>query len=122
VLENLAERVNGNAALVRRGRFLDVNFLIEVGARAFHVRVAAGRIAEVVEGPVLMRPWHFAIRASEEAWAEFWAPVPRPDYHDIFAMTKAGTAVIEGDIAPLMANLRYIKEVLATPRAPTEDA
>jgi hypothetical protein len=63
-----------------------------------------------------MRPWRFAVRADAEAWEEFWRPVPRPGFHDLFAMTKAGRATVEGDLQPLMANLRYLKEVLAAPR------
>ena len=31
-------------------------------------------------------------------------------------MTKTGAAAVEGDLQPLMANLRYIKDVLAAPR------
>ena len=115
-LARLAELVNGDGALVRRGRFLDVDFLLEVGAEPYYLSVRAGRIAEVVTGPKLMRPWRFAIRAPAEAWAEFWQPMPAPGYHDIFAMTKAGVARVEGDLQPLMANLRYVKEVLAAPR------
>ena len=46
----------------------------------------------------------------------FWATVPAPGYHDLFAMAKFGHARIEGDLRPLLANLRYIKEVLEAPR------
>jgi hypothetical protein len=31
-------------------------------------------------------------------------------------MAKAGHARIEGDLLPLMANLRYVKDVLEAPR------
>ena len=116
MIDRLPELVNGDAALVRRGRFLTVDFLVEVGERPWHVSVERGRIREVVAGPVLMRPWRFAIRASREAWERFWEPVPEPGWHDLFAMTKQGAAVIEGDLQPLMANLRYLKDVLAAPR------
>jgi hypothetical protein len=119
LLTSLPELVNGNGPLVRRGRFLDVDFLVGYGDRPYHVAVRRGRIESVDAGPILMRPWRFAIRASEAAWHEFWAPVSRPGYHDIFAMTKSGKAVVEGDLQPLMANLRYIKEVLAAPRGKT---
>ena len=95
---------------------LHVDFMIGVGDTPYHVRIERGRVAEVVEGPQLMRPWTFAIRAGTEAWAKFWAPVPEPGYHDIFAMAKAGEATVEGDLHALMANLRYFKEVLAAPR------
>ena len=116
MIDRLAELVNGDAHLVWMGRFLDVDFLVEVGDMPFHVRVERGRIAEIVEGPRLMRPWTFAIRASVDAWSKFWTLVPEPGYHDIFAMAKAGEAIVEGDLHPLMANLRYVKEVLAAPR------
>ena len=116
MIERLSELVNVDEALVRRGRFLTCDFLVEVGETPYHVSVECGRIASVVRGPVLMRPWRFAIRATEDAWREFWQPVPRPGYHDLFALTRFGRARIEGDLQPLMANLRYIKEVLETPR------
>ena len=116
VMAALADAVNGDPALVRRGRYLDVEFVIEIDAERYYVTVAAGRIVAVVPGPALMRPWRFAIAASADAWRRFWQPMPEPGYHDIFAMAKSGAARIEGDLQPLMANLRYIKEVLATPR------
>jgi hypothetical protein len=116
MIERLSELVNADAALVRRGRFLTTDFLVEVGEEAFHVSVHEGRIAAVTRGPAPGRPWRFAIRASAEAWREFWQPVPRAGYHDLFALTRFGRARIEGDLLPLMANLRYVKEVLEKPR------
>jgi hypothetical protein len=116
MIERLFDLVNADAALVRRGRFLTTDFLIEVGDEPFHVSVQDGRIASVTRGPAAARPWRFAIRASAEAWREFWQPVPRAGYHDLFALTRFGHARIEGDLLPLMANLRYVKEVLETPR------
>ena len=116
MIERLGELVNADEALIRRGRFLTTDFLVEVGERPYHVSVERGRIASVTPGPALMRPWRFAIRAPEEAWREFWQPLPRPGYHDLFALTRFGRARIEGDLQPLMANLRYIKEVLEAPR------
>ncbi len=116
MIERIFDLVNADAALVRRGRFLTTDFLVEVGDEPFHVSVQDGRITSVTRGPASTRPWRFAIRASAEAWREFWQPVPRAGYHDLFALTRFGRARIEGDLQPLMANLRYIKEVLETPR------
>jgi hypothetical protein len=113
---SLPDLVNGDPALVRRGRYLTDTFLVESGGAEFLVRVAEGRIAAVEPGPFLMRSWTFALRASDEAWRRFWEPVPAPGYHDLFAMKKLGVARIEGDLLPLMANLRYVKDVLAAPR------
>jgi hypothetical protein len=116
VLDGLAELVNGDEALVRRGRYLSTTFLVETGETAWLVTVIEGRLARLERGPFLMRDWSFAVRAPAEAWRRFWATVPAPGYHDLFAMAKFGHARIEGDLWPLMANLRYIKGVLEAPR------
>jgi len=116
VLEHLPEWDNTDAALVRRGRYLSTIFLVEVGDTAWLVTVHEGRVARVERGPFLMREWVFAVRASAEAWRRYWEPVPAPGYHDLFALTKGGHARVEGDLRPLMANLRYVKDVLTLPR------
>jgi hypothetical protein len=113
---SLPDLVNGDPALVRRGRYLTATFLLEAGDREFLVRVVEGRIASVEPGPFLMRSWTFALRASDEAWQRFWEPVPAPGYHDLLAMKNLGVARIEGDLVPLMSNLRYVKDVVAAPR------
>ena len=116
MIERLPDLVNRNAVLVRRGRYLDLDILIEVGAVPYYVSIAAGRIARLDRGPLLMRSWALAFRGGEEAWRRFWQPVPPPHFHDIFALAKSGEFRIEGDVQPLMANLLYFKEMLAAPR------
>jgi hypothetical protein len=116
VFDRLPELVNGNASLVRRGRYCSLTFLVEVGDTAWLVTVHEGRVTRMERGPFLLRAWSFAVRASGEAWARFWEPAPAPGYHDLFAMIKGGHARVEGDLVPLMANLRYVKDVLAAPR------
>ena len=116
VLEQLAELVNADADLVRRGRYLSTTFLVQTGATAWLVTVHEGRVQKVERGPFLMRAWTFAVRAPETAWTKFWEPMPAAGFHDIFAMAKFGHAIVEGDLQPLMANLRYVKDVLAAPR------
>ena len=44
---------------------------------------------------------------------EFWKKLPPPGHNDIFALFKRGKLTIEGDLHPFMANLLYIKDVLA---------
>jgi hypothetical protein len=116
MIERLTELVNQDKKLVRRGQFLDVDFMVEVGDIPYYVQIRSGRVASVERGPSIMRSWSFAIRAPAKAWENFWQPIPLSGYHDIFAMSKRGDARIEGDLGPFMANLRYIKEVLAAPR------
>lgn len=115
ILARLPDLVNADAGLVRRGRRLTTAFLLGVGDAEYLVHVADGRLAAVERGPFLMRSWSFAVRAPAEAWARFWQPLPEPGYHDIFAMKKLGVARVEGDLWPLMAHLRYVKDVLAAP-------
>lgn len=119
-IEHLADTVHSDAALLDRGRFVDLEWLWEIGGTPYHVRIQHGFIAELIRGPVLMRPWAFAIRGPVESWERFWAPVPKPGYHDLFAMTSSGRATVEGDLQPLMSNLRYFKDVLAAPRTMEE--
>lgn len=116
VLERLAELVNGDARLVRRGRDCSMTFLVETGTTQWLVSVHEGRIVGLERGPFLLRAWAFAIRAPAEAWRRFWQPVPAAGFHDLFAMAKAGHARVEGDLRPLMQHLRYVKDVLAALR------
>ncbi|WP_417519647.1 hypothetical protein [Minwuia sp.] len=115
-IEHLADEVHANHALVRRGRFINLEWLWQIGDVPYHLHIRDGLIVELVRGPVLMRSSVFAIRGPVESWERFWAPMPKPGYHDLMAMTKTGRASIDGDLQPLMANLRYFKEVLAAPR------
>ena len=116
IVAGLPDLVNADAALVRRGQRLTTTFLLAVGDAEYLVQVADGRLAAVERGPFLLRSWSFAVRAPADAWARFWQPLPEPGYHDLFAMKKLGVAQIEGDLWPLMAYLRYVKDVLAAPR------
>jgi hypothetical protein len=116
LLEELPSLVDADPDLVRRGAALDVVFQLGIGNVPYFVTIAGGRVEAVERGPLLMRSCRFSIRAAAEAWARFWAPLPAPGWHDLFALTKSGAARIEGDFHPLMANLQYVKDVLAAPR------
>jgi hypothetical protein len=116
LLARLPDLVNADAGLVRRGQRLTAAFLLAVGDAEYLVHVAAGRLTAVERGPFLLRSWSFAVRAPADAWTRFWRPLPEPGYHDLFAMKKLGVARVEGDLWPLMAHLRYLKDVLAAPR------
>jgi hypothetical protein len=108
--------LEGDAALIQRGRFLDVDCLLGSTEQAFHVAIRAGRIVDMVPAPVLMRSWKFAYRATPEAWTAFWQPMPKAGWHDLLSLTKRGNALLDGDIQPFMTNLQYFKDLLALPR------
>tara|TARA_Y100000588_G_scaffold204925_1_gene218699 strand:+ start:1038 stop:1418 length:381 start_codon:yes stop_codon:yes gene_type:complete len=116
VMTRLPALVNQDTALIRRGRWLSNVFLVEVGTTQFLVHVDKGRLLKVEHGPFVMPSWSFAVRASESVWQRFWQPLPAPGDNDIFALRKTGEMSVEGNLQPLMANLIYIKQVLAMPR------
>jgi hypothetical protein len=116
IFEQLPRLLESDADLIRRGALFDARFQVGIGDVAFDVAVAAGRIASLERGPFVMRGWRFAVRGSAEAWQRFWMPVPPPGWHDLFALSKRGVMVLEGDLQPLMANLQYVKDLLALPR------
>ena len=116
MLERLAEIVNGNGDLVRRGRYFSDTFMLEVGETQYLIEVLQGRIESVELGPFVMRSWTFALRATEDVWQRFWEKLPKPGYHDIFALLRQNRIVLDGDLQPMMANLLYVKEVIAAPR------
>jgi len=112
MFERLPDLVNADADLVRRGRFLTASFLLQSDDTQYLVRVLEGRVDRVERGPFLMREWRFAIRAKAAAWRKLWEPVPDAGYHDVFAMAKAGHALVEGDLVILFQHLRYVQDVL----------
>ena len=112
MIESITDRVNGDAALVRRGRHVDLAFLIGVGDDDYIVEVAAGRVVSARKRALAATTGCFTIRAAPAVWEEFWRAVPKPGYHDLFAMLAAGLARIDGEILPLMQNLQYFKDVL----------
>ena len=117
MIERLAERVNANAPLVRRGQYLDATFLLQIGQDSWLVTVEKGRIASVGREGLPLVPHAFALRASRETWIEFWQHTPKPGFHDLIALTKFRHLKVEGDIKLFMAHLRYFKEALASLRS-----
>jgi hypothetical protein len=112
VLDQLKEKVNGDAALTRRGRFLTTTFLLEAGTAQWLVSIVEGRIVSIAVGPFVMPSWSFALRAPEQEWQQFWSADPRPGSNDLMALIKRGVLKAEGTLQVFMANLRYFKESL----------
>ena len=113
MIEALRERVNGDEALVRRGRFLSTTFLLEVGSTGWLISIFEGRIVSVTPGPFVMPSSSFALRAPEDEWKKFWSQRPSPGSNDLMALIKRRVLKAEGDLQVFMTNLRYFKEVLA---------
>ena len=122
MIETLGRRVNGDAALVRRGRYLTTTFLLEVGESAWLISIFEGKVMSVVSGPLVMPSSSFALRAPEAEWRKFWSQPPPPGSNDLMALIKRRVLKAEGDLQIFMANLRYFKEVLAKLRSEGEGA
>jgi hypothetical protein len=113
MIETLQARVNGDAGLVRRGRYLTTSFLLEVGQSAFLISIHEGRIVSVTQGPFVMPSSAFALRASEEDWKKFWSHRPPPGSNDLLALIKRRALKADGNLQIFMSHLRYFKEALA---------
>jgi hypothetical protein len=122
MLDTLAERVNGDPNVVRRGKSVTTTFLIAIDTTDHLVRVVEGRIASITPGPFITPNYSFALRAPREAWEKLWSPKPIPGFTDIFALVKKKLLRIEGDLHPFMSNLLYFKGVLAAARGVQKEA
>ena len=114
--KRLPDTVNSDEHLVWRGRYLTADILVQIGSTPFLVCIHEGKIKECHRGLPLSRSTVFAVKGTTKAWAAFWENPPKPKWHDIFALMKFGEMSIEGNYHPFMANLQYIKDVLAAPR------
>ena len=117
MIGKLRETVNKDDNLVCRGRWVNLNFLLGISDEDFIITVTKGRIAKIEARRLPTHTGRFAIRAARETWEEHWQPLPRRDYHDIWSMLPKGLATLDGDLLPLMQNLQYFKDVIASPRA-----
>jgi hypothetical protein len=102
--------------LAASARFLTAECLVGSFSRPVHLAIRDGRVIAAAAEPALMRSWRFAFRATPQAWAEYWQPLPRPGWHDLLALTKRGEASLEGDLHPFLSNLQFFKDLLALPR------
>jgi hypothetical protein len=120
MLSSLSKRVNANAALVRRGRYVTLVFLFGIDADDYLISIEQGQVTSVTPRRLGTDSGVFTIRASAEAWARHWESMPPRDYHDIWSMLPKGLVAIDGDLVPFIQNLQYFKDVIATLRVEGE--
>ena len=115
-LNEMQQRVNDNSALVHRGRFVTLTFTLGIGKTDYLVDIAAGKTANIRQRRLPTDSGVFAIRANSDSWRRHWQPIPPRDYHDIFAMLAKEYLSVDGQLIPLMQNLQYFKDVIASIR------
>jgi hypothetical protein len=111
-LAGLAERVDRDPALVRRGRWLNTICQLDIGADTVLLRIIDGRIAEMRKGPFVTPSTAFAISGEAAVWRRLLAADPPPGDHDLLAFVKRRELRLTGDLHPLMSHLLYFKGVL----------
>ena len=116
LIDKMQSRVNADARLVHRGRWVNLTFLLGIGNDDYLISIVAGKITAIRRRHLATDTGEFSIRASAESWAKHWQAVPPRDYHDIFAMLPKQIAKIDGRLEPLMQNLQYFKDIIAKMR------
>jgi hypothetical protein len=113
ILAKMQSRLNDSPHLLRLGRLFSETVLLEVDGAEFYLTFRDGILEQIVEGPSRKTPWRFAFRTDREALLQFWQPLPKPGFHDIFGLVKIGRGRIDGDILTLVKNLRFFKDFMA---------
>ena len=103
-------------ALAQRGRTFSADWIVRIGTRPHLVRIHEGRVIDCAPHLPLLHPTRLSISGTVVAWHALWEPVPRPGWHDIFALVKRGELRIEGDMQLFHAHLQYLKDLLTLPR------
>jgi hypothetical protein len=111
-LASLAERIDRDPALLRRGRYLNVKCQLDIGDDTVLLRIIDGRIAEIRKGPFVTPSAAFAISGKTAVWGRLLAPNPPPGDHDLLAFVKRRELRLTGDLYPLMSHLPYFKGAL----------
>jgi len=112
-LAALPEQVNGDAVLLRRGRYLNTICQLDFGGASVLLRILDGRIVDVQRNPSVMPSADFAIIGEPPIWRRFLAADPPPGDHDLFAFLKRRELRVVGDLHPLMSHLLYFKALFA---------
>src|SRR3954453_18417004 len=116
-LARLAERVESDTKLLRRGRVLNATCQLIVGDARVLLRIVDGRVHDVRHGSFVTPSADFAISGDAAVWRRFLAASPPPGDHDLLAFVKRRELRVAGDLHPLMSHLLYWKGLFAHLRA-----
>jgi hypothetical protein len=112
-LASLPARIEADASMLRRGRWLNATCQLDIGGDMYLLRIVDGRLAELRSGPFVTPSADFAIFGNAAVWRRFLATDPPPGDHDLFAFLKRKELRVAGDLHPLMSHLLYWKALFA---------
>ena len=115
-LVGLDRNVNGDPALVHRGRWVNLTFTLGIEDIDYLITIQKGKIINIRQRRLQTTAGRFSIRADAPSWRKHWQKIPQRDYHDLFAMLAKDIVNIDGDLVPLMQNLQYFKNLISKNR------
>ncbi|MBT4354986.1 MAG: hypothetical protein HOD13_10535, partial [Rhodospirillaceae bacterium] len=98
IINELKGLVNRNAALTRRGKWVNLSFIFGIGNNDYLINVAKGKIVEVRKRTLPTECGEFSIRATKDTWQEHWQHMPKRDYHDIWSMLPKKLITLDGNL------------------------
>ncbi len=105
--EKFRKASDSDAEIQANGRHFTCSYLLDMGERRILVKVNEGKVTSLVLDPgSLEERYQFALRASPDTWRKFSQPIPEPMYHGIWAASFKRDLKLEGDLLPMMQNLR----------------
>ena len=114
--ETWISRVNSNQQLVKRGNWVTLTFTFGIEDTDLLIDIVYGKINSIKKRTLLTESGIFRIHGSNECWEKHWLKIPPRDFHDIFSMLAKKIITIDGDLLPLMQNLQYFKDLIASNR------
>ena len=115
-IEQWINIVNSNQKLVDNGKWLNICFTFGYGNNDYLFEINNGRILSINRRTLQTKSGIFKIHAYTKCWEKHWLTIPPRDYHDIFAMLAKKIVTIDGNLIPLIQNLQYFKDIIASKR------
>ena len=113
----LQASVNADPEFRLAARYWNATLSFESPSRALRVEIADGRIATCGESAA-GRPATITVVASDDGWAQFLAPMPRPFYQDLLGgCVQHHGFQVAGDILSLSAYYQASTRLFAVMRA-----
>jgi len=111
------ERVRADRALATFGTRAPVTFAVRCGHERVWLTIGDGGVAGYGLGYAEGCPAAFELVATPEIWQRFWASVPPPPYHSLYALIMRVPAFrVEGAELSLAQHAHVVARVLALGR------